>query len=228
METLNEENEENEEKKMNILKQKEGIVKILETLLHECKDNKQILDTYYENLNKYIHLIQTSVIFLSTVSAFIQGISSQIVISSTFSFIINLVISTYISLTLSLSKFYKLDETKEHIHNIRNKYSDFHNQIKYSIDRLKPWDIIGYVNDNNLNLKVKEWNEIYKNFEVEYKRIIKIKQQLFLEYEKVLDSRKRFHYEKIIMNDNIKNDCDFKKIKKKEKKVKDDEEKNNV
>ena len=75
------------------------------SLLSECKDKKKLLDINYKDLYFYIACIQTSVIFFSTVSAFLQALGSTINISANIQFIISLIISTYISLILSLSKF---------------------------------------------------------------------------------------------------------------------------
>lgn len=196
-----------------IINQKNGIVSILMRLLTACKNNNQILDTYYDDLNTRINYIQTSVIFFSTISAFLQGLRSEIFIPNTTSFIITLIISTYISLVLSLSKFFKLDEKKENVHNIRQKYSDFHNKIRYSLDKIKPWNSEGYINKYNINNRKQEWKSVINEYINTYENLIEIKQELFIDYEKVLDSKKQKKYENIMIKDNLNYKIKINKIK---------------
>ena len=195
--------------------QKQEIFYLLKEMLNCSKDNKNILDTYYEKLNKYISIIQTSVIFFSTVSAFLQGLRSEITIPNTISFIITLVISTYISLVLSLSKFFKLDELKEQINNLTEKYAEFHNNIQLTLDDLKQWNNVSLLDQE----KMSEWTTFVKEFYINYSNTIKTKKLLFVEYEKILNSSKRSYYQRLIRKHNIKNEIKIKKLRETEIKL---------
>lgn len=88
-------------------------------ILKECKSNKRLLDIKYSELNTYINYIQISVIVLSTVSGFLQSTKNYFDTSEGVVSVSGITISTYISLILSVSKYYKFDEQKERIHNLR-------------------------------------------------------------------------------------------------------------
>lgn len=175
-------------------KEREGLVQTDLDMLTECKDRRKRLDLNYRDLFHYISFIQTSVIFFSTASAFVQGLESKISIPANVSFIITLVISTYISLVLSLSKFFKLDERKESIHNLRERYSELNNKIRFRLDTLKPWNQEGYINRDNVEKRLEEWKNLRDSLQTEYMNIIAIKQDLFTEFGKTLDYRQRNQY----------------------------------
>ena len=76
-------------------------------VLKECKENKRLLDLKYNDLNNLVNNIQTSVIFCSTISGFIQATRIQFGIPDNTVSVVSIFISTYISLLLSISKYYK-------------------------------------------------------------------------------------------------------------------------
>ena len=187
--------EENFLKNIHTIKlERKSCIDLNKSLLSECKDNKKLLDTNYKDLYFYIACIQTSVIFFSTVSAFIQALGSTINISSNVQFIISLIISTYISLILSLSKFFKLDERKENVHNLREKFAVLHNKIRYILDTLKPWNQNGYVHINNIDERLESWKKIKDNIFLDYDKIIEDKETLFMEFEKLIDTNQKNKY----------------------------------
>lgn len=162
-------------------------VKMNTGLLFECKENKEMLDCYYNYLYFYIASIQTSVIVLSTLSAFLQALNSNVVIPVQIQFSITLVISTYISLVLSLSKFYKLDERKESVHNLREKFAEIINKISFRLDTLRPWSEIGFIHRENIGEKMKNWTEEKNHIRGDYYHTIESKEKLFVEFEKLID-----------------------------------------
>jgi hypothetical protein len=88
-------------------------------ILKECKSSKRLLDIKYSELDTYVNYIQISVIVLSTVSGFLQSTKNYFDTAEALVSVSGITISTYISLILSVSKYYKFDEQKERIHNLR-------------------------------------------------------------------------------------------------------------
>jgi len=168
----------------NILTERKIYIDLLLELLTVCKKTKEKLDMYYNNLHFYHSTVQTSVIIVTTGSTFLQSLLSGSL--EDMIPIITLCISTYSSLILSLSKFFKLDERKEQVHNLRGRYTELNNKIRYNIDLLKPWRDKSYY--SNLKEKITIWNTLIKQIESEYIIIIDTKKILFMEFEKIIDS----------------------------------------
>jgi hypothetical protein len=159
---------------------------LLQEILSNCKETKEKLDMYYDNLQWYHSIVQTSVIIVSTGSTFIQSVIDKETFEELLS-ITTICISTYSGLILSLAKFFKLDEKKENVHNLRERFAELHNRINYHIDLLKPWENETYYNDLNVD-KLERWKLIMGDIEKEYLNIIDIKKTLFMEFEKLIDS----------------------------------------
>jgi len=168
-------------------------------ILKECKENKRLLDLEYDDLSNKINYIQISVIFLSTVSGFLQSTKEFFSTPAPSVSVVGISISTYISLILSISKYYKFDEKKERIHNLREKYSNLHNKIEYRMDILGPWTNHKLWEHQDPDDKLNEWNSKVVNvMEEEYLTLIDTKQSLCTEFEIIMDSKSRNQY-------NIKN-----------------------
>ena len=88
-------------------------------VLAESKECKRLLDLKYNDLVNMINRIQTSVIFTSTISGFMQATKTQFDFGETIISVVSITIATYISLVLSISKYYGLDELKERIQLLR-------------------------------------------------------------------------------------------------------------
>lgn len=97
------------------------------------------MDIYYDDLEFYNSFIQISIIVVSTIAAFIQAVKSIITVPDNITTLVILCISTYTALVMSISKFFKIDQRKENAHNLRGKYADFHNKIRYRLDVIKAW-----------------------------------------------------------------------------------------
>ena len=164
------------------------------TVLKECKENKRLLDLKYDDLNNLVNNIQTSVIFVSTLSGFLQATRIQFAISDTVISIISITISTYISLILSISKYYKLDELKERIQTLREKYSQLHNLLDYRMDVLGPWSAKSLWIHQDPKKKLIEWAKVMKELTREYDEIIETKQSLVTEFENIMDTKSRNQY----------------------------------
>ena len=184
--------------------QRGSVVKLFMNTLSECKDNKKILDLYYKDLYFYISIIQISVIILSVISAFIQAIQMEVKFPSSFIPIFLLCVSTYISLIMSLSKFFKLDEKKESANNLKEKYAEIQNEIRFVLDKLKAWKEPWYLDTSNLDEGLTNWKQIYNDLNTEFSQLIKKKQALRTDYETALQSHKTIKkYKKRILEDEI-------------------------
>ena len=163
-------------------------------ILKECKDNKRLLDLKYDDLNTVVNNIQTSVIFFSTFSGFIQATRIQLTIPDTVSSIFSITVATYISLILSISKYYKLDEIKEKIQLLREKYSLLHNKLDHRMDVIGPWGAKKLWIHQDPVQKFKEWKAVCKELDEDYEDIIKDKQSLVTEFEIIMDTKSRNTY----------------------------------
>ena len=166
-------------------------------ILKEGKECKRLLDLKYDDLTSMVNNIQTSVIFVSTISGFFQATKTQFAINVDIIAVISITISTYISLILSISKYYKLDELKDRIQTLREKYSLLHNRIDYRMDVLGPWNNKHLWEHQDPKMKLAEWNEVVKKMKTDYNEIIKTKQDLTTEFEVIMDTISRNKYNNI-------------------------------
>jgi hypothetical protein len=163
-------------------------------ILKECKDNKRLLDLKYDDLNTLVNNIQTSVIFFSTISGFIQATRIQFNIADNITSIFSITVSTYISLLLSISKYYKLDEIKEKIQTLREKYSLLHNKLDHRMDIVGPWSAQKLWIHQDPAEKYKEWSVVRDQLDDEYADIIVTKQTMSTEFEVIMDTKSRNQY----------------------------------
>ena len=163
-------------------------------ILKESKENKRFLDLKYDDLNNTINMIQTSVIFFSTISGFLQATKEYFNTNTSIVSVSSITISTYISLILSISKFYKFDEQKERIHSLREKYATLHNKIEYRMDVLGPWTWKELWEYQNPIEKLQQWKTVVSEMDSEYVELIALKQQLCTEFEIIMDSKSRNQY----------------------------------
>ena len=163
-------------------------------ILKESKENKRLLDLKYDDLNNQINMIQTSVIFFSTISGFLQATKEYFNTDNAIVTVSSISISTYISLILSVSKYLKMDEQKERIHNLREKYATLHNKIEFRMDVLGPWTWKELWEHQDPSAKLEQWNIIVEDMDTEYAELIEVKQTLCTEYEIIMDSKSRNKY----------------------------------
>ena len=163
-------------------------------ILKESKENKRLLDLKYDDLNRQINMIQTSVIFFSTISGFMQATKEYFKTNDSAVTVTSITISTYISLILSISKYFKFDEQKERIHNLREKYANLHNKIEYRMDVLGPWTWKELWEHQDPQVKLEQWKMVVEDMDSEYTTLIEAKQNLCTEYEIIMDSKSRNQY----------------------------------
>lgn len=164
-------------------------------VLDESKQCKRFLDLKYNDLVNIINRIQTSVIFTSTISGFMQATKTQFNFGEEAISIVSITIATYISLVLSISKYYALDDLKERIQLLREKYSLLLNEIDYNMDRLGPWTYRKQWINSDSKTKMNEWKKDYQDISERYNTIISTKKELTSEYEDIMDTKSRNYYD---------------------------------
>jgi len=163
-------------------------------ILKECKEAKRLLDLKYGDLEGRINVIQTSVIIFSTISGFFNATKVQFGLQDAIISVMSIIVSTYVSLILSVSKYFKYDETKESIQNLREKYSMLHNQIEHRMDVLGPWHDPNLWKYADPDIKLTEWDQVKANMDKEYDEIIVTKQKLTTQFEITMDTKSRNAY----------------------------------
>ena len=163
-------------------------------ILKECKESKRLLDLKFGDLADVINRIQTSVIVLSTISGFFNATKQQFGLSEEIISVMSITISTYVSLILSVSKYFKYDESKESIQALREKFSVLHNQIEHRMDILGPWNDPNLWKYSDPDVKLGEWDVVKANMHKEYVEIIDNKQRLTTEFEVTMDTKSRNAY----------------------------------
>jgi len=177
---------------------------IFKEILHHCTMKKNGLDMYYERLTHWNNAVQTSVIFFSAVSTFIQSFSEEGSGISNYVPTITLSISSYSGFILAIAKYFKFDETKENVHNLRDRFSELHSRIKYHRDLIKPWEDYTHYKNFNERGKIKEWNTLINRVDTEYQNIIETKKELFSSYEKIIDTTVARKYDIEFLNREVK------------------------
>jgi len=102
----------------------------------EFKERIEVLDERYSRYNNLINGIQISIIVLSAISAFVQAGNNIFKLSENSIQFISLVISSWSALTLSIAKYFKLDDQKENMNNIRQQCAEFMGELGAREDRL--------------------------------------------------------------------------------------------
>ena len=104
-----------------------------------------------------------------------------------------------------------MDEKKEQVNDLSNKYADIQNKIRYILDTLKPWKDPWYLEIYQIEDKLKEWGEFKGKLANDYITLIENKQNLNTAYEKLLQN-KRKNLEKRIKNENNENTNNLNKM----------------
>ena len=176
---------------------------LLREILKKCNMKKEGLDLYYERLHLMNYYFQTSVIFLSAVSTFIQALSGG---DDTNEYvpIVTLCISSYSGLILAIAKYRKIEEIKENVHNLRDRFAELHSRIRYYIDLTKPWFATAHYEHFKTENKETEWISLIDRIETEYINIIDTKKELFSSYEKIIDTVISRNYEELYLQQTAK------------------------
>ena len=102
----------------------------------EFNERIEVLDERYKRYNTIIDSMQIMIIVFSAGAAFVQGGNSIFNISDNVLRFIGLCVSSWTALALSVAKYYKLDEQKESMNNLRQQCSDLVSELGAREDRL--------------------------------------------------------------------------------------------
>ena len=102
----------------------------------EFNERIEILDERYKRYTSIIDSMQIMIIVLSAAAAFVQGGNSLFNISDNILRFVGLCVSSWTALSLSIAKYYKLDEQKENMNNLRQQCSDLVSELGAREDRL--------------------------------------------------------------------------------------------
>ena len=104
---------------------------------HILKSNNCRLVLYlkYENLSCKISAIQVIVIIASTIITFFESLKSQMHFSNNNIRVISISLSTFIAMSLSISRYLKMDETKEDIYKLLQNFSIAEKDLKTLKDK---------------------------------------------------------------------------------------------
>ena len=120
--------------------------KLLKKYELKFKNNKSIVGLKYQSVKVKINFIQISVIFISTLTTFIEALKEHLMISEFITTILPVICSSYIALILAVSRFYKFEDMKENLSKLFEKNAFVINRLKYKlrmIDSLLPIDSSG-------------------------------------------------------------------------------------
>jgi hypothetical protein len=158
----------------------------------EFKERIDVLDERYSRYSSITDAIQILIIVLSAGAAFIQAGNQVFGLPDSSVQFIGLCVSSWTALTLSISKYYKLDEQKEKMNSLRQQCAELMSELGAREDRLNTlcskeiWaGPPGAPQPPALAAWENERDEMYNNL----KTIIQKKQSLVNDFDYLLDSK---------------------------------------
>lgn len=158
----------------------------------EFKERIEVLDDRYSKYTSIVDTIQILIIILSASSAFIQAGNTVFGLSESAIQFIGLCVSSWTALTLSISKYYKLDEQKEKMNSLRQQCAELMSELGAREDRLNTLcakEMWAGPPDGPQPPALAAWenerDEMYNNL----KTIIQKKQSLVNDFEHLMDSK---------------------------------------
>lgn len=158
----------------------------------EFKERIDVLDERYSRYSSITDAIQILIIVLSAGAAFIQAGNQVFGLPNSSVQFMSLCVSSWTALTLSISKYYKLDEQKEKMNSLRQQCAELMSELGAREDRLNTLcskEIWAGPPGAPLPPALAAWenerDEMYNNL----KTIIQKKQSLVNDFDYLLDSK---------------------------------------
>jgi hypothetical protein len=156
--------------------------------------NKAILSLKYDSISFKINCIQISVIVFSALITFIETLNALYELNDSVGTVLPILFATYIAISLSIMRFFKMDETKEKIGKILENFSYIINKSRKTRHKIKNFDI----DESNLEL----WENLISNYENEiYDYMCNVRES----YENILQYKDRVYYQRQLLNHYVEN-----------------------
>ena len=178
----------------------------------EFKERIEVLDERYSRYNNLINSIQISIIILSAISAFVQAGNNVFHLSNNSIQFISLIISSWSALTLSIAKYFKLDDQKENMNNVRQQCAEFMGELGAREDRLNTLcakEIWAGPPNAPIPPALQAWENERDEMYNALKHLIQKKQGLVNSFEYIMDTQET---KSLIMSARNKR-LDYKKLK---------------
>ena len=115
---------------------------------------KHLLEAKYRTLQNRINFVQLSIIFMSSISTFLQTVKTELTMSVFLGDVVFIFISTYTALVLAISRFLQWEIQKEEISKLIVNYAHVINKMRHQMRRIQNIDI---------ELREKSWDDIMKD-----------------------------------------------------------------
>lgn len=171
--------------------------KSIEEHILRSNNCRLVLYLKYENLSCKISAIQVIVIIASTIITFFESLKTQMHFSNNQLRFISISLSTYIAMSLSISRYLKMDETKEDIYKLLQNFSIAEKDLKTLKDK--------YV--SSTQYKDKQHCMLDSLYNEEKNKIIQEKSRIFngftesvTLYNTILSYNENIYYRRQILN----------------------------
>ena len=174
--------------------------------INQSIKNKAMLSLKYDDLNFWITLVQVSIIFISTGLTVMNSIKSYYGVKSQVIDVISIIMTALIGLIMAIYRFYKMDERKEALCNLRDNYTAIINKFNKVLHKMDKY-VITHDNTDDWNQLITTYQDeiidtylgIKENFETifDYQDIIYYKnkfKKMYLEHELVNNEIETVHY----------------------------------
>ena len=145
--------------------------------------NKAMLSLKYDDLNFWVTLVQVSIIFISTGLTVMNSIKSYYNVQSQAIDVTSIVMTALIGLIMAIYRFYKMDERKESLCNLRDNYTGIINKFKKVIHKMDKY----VIKEDNFD----DWNQVVSNYQDE---VIDSYLQISETFDTIFDYQDVIHY----------------------------------
>ena len=151
--------------------------------LNQSIKNKAMLSLKYDDLNFWVTLVQISIIVISTGLTVMNSIKSYFELQSQAIDVISIVMTALIGLIMAIYRFYKMDERKESLCNLRDNYTGIINKFNKVIHRMDHF----VLKEDSAD----EWDKLKSNYQDE---ILDSYLQIKEDFETIFDYQDIIHY----------------------------------